>query len=1052
MSLLLAVSMTALPAHAQSETQSATRADARSVTLITGDRVILTEAGPMITPGEGREKVDFHTYDRGGRLRVVPGDAIEPIRQGRLDPRLFDVSALIEFGYDDRRPNLPLIVTGASAPRSLRGASGHRSLGAVDGFAVRQDRAQAVRFWQDLGGLVGRRGVGGLGSRVWLDARVKLSLDTSVKQIGAPAAWARGLTGAGVKVAVLDTGIDAAHPDLAGKVVARADFTETPDERDVEGHGTHVAATIAGGGDRYRGVAPGAELLDGKVCESGGCSYSALLAGMQWAVDQGARVVNLSLGGWDEPGLDPLEEAVQHLTESHGTLFVAAAGNTGVDRTVSSPASADAALAVGAVDRTDRLADFSSRGPRVGDSGLKPDITAPGVEITAARGKDSPGSGSHVAMSGTSMATPHVAGTAALLAGANATWKAGDLKAALMGSARPDARSGVFAQGAGRLDADRATAQAVTVDPPSLGFGLQQWPHDDDRILTKKLTYRNHGDAPVTLDLSAPAGRTFAVTPSTLTVPAGGRAEATVTADTRTGEPDGLHGGFVTATGAGGVQVSTPAAVEKEIESYDLTVNQTDRSGAPTTRYQMVIWRLDETDPSPQVFWPTESSMTFRLPRGEYLLDTTIISDDGVALLVQPRLRLDRTQTLEADARLGKPTLIRAPRPDAVLKQASVAYTFTTPDRAHTRGWYPWDLSRAFTAQLGPDQDHEDMITRVSGHFQAGKDSFRLAWFERERMITGFDRAADPDDLAEVRLDIARHLPGARVFAGRQAWPSEGAVLTHQSFNEVATPSTLTEYVNTGDDIRWQSTVGEIGADGRVTTFVSGASRFEPGSLTTERWNRGVFGPALPTEGLPYESVSRAGDTMTVAAWMFGDGQGAIGNSSRATEHLALYRDGDLVGESERLQDRFTVPPGRATYRLVARAERGAPHVLSTQSSVAWTFRSGTTKSPTRMPVSVVRFSPGLDAENTAPAGRRFAVPVAVDRLAGSTAGRPRELTVEVSYDDGATWSRAKVAGSRVILDHPQRDGFVSLRAASTDVHGNKVEQSVIRAYRIAMR
>jgi subtilisin family serine protease len=432
MSLLLAVSMTALPADAQSETRSRPQADARSVTLITGDRVILTEGGPVITPGEGRGKVDFHTYDQGGRLRVVPGDAIEPMRRGRLDPRLFDVTALIESGYDDRRPNLPLIVTGASATRSLRGATGHRPLGAVDGFAVRQDRAQAVRFWQDLGG------VGGMGGKVWLDARVKLSLDTSVKQIGAPAAWAKGLTGAGVKVAVLDTGIDAAHPDLAGKVVARADFTETPDERDVDGHGTHVAATIAGGGDRYRGVAPEAELLDGKVCEpQGGCPYSALLAGMQWAVDQGARVVNLSLGGSDEPGLDPLEEAVQRLTESHGTLFVAAAGNVGKDRTVSTPASADAALAVGAVDGTDRLADFSSRGPRVGDSGLKPDITAPGVEITAARGKDSPGSGSHVAMSGTSMATPHVAGTAALLAGAHATWKAGDLKAALMGSA-PD--------------------------------------------------------------------------------------------------------------------------------------------------------------------------------------------------------------------------------------------------------------------------------------------------------------------------------------------------------------------------------------------------------------------------------------------------------------------------------------------------------------------------------------------------------------------------------------------------------------------------------------
>jgi subtilisin family serine protease len=188
-------------------------------------------------------------------------------------------------------------------------------------------------------------------------------------------------------------------------------LVEGEDATDHHGHGTHVASTIAGSGaasqGRYRGVAPDATLLAGKVCDSGGwCQESSVVAGMRWAAEQGADVVNLSLGYPDTAETDPLEQAVQELTARHGTLFVVAAGNDGQDRSVGSPASAPAALAVGAVDDQNAMANFSSRGPRIGDAGLKPEITAPGVDITAARALE----GGYVAMSGTSMATPHVAG------------------------------------------------------------------------------------------------------------------------------------------------------------------------------------------------------------------------------------------------------------------------------------------------------------------------------------------------------------------------------------------------------------------------------------------------------------------------------------------------------------------------------------------------------------------------------------------------------------------------------------------------------------------
>ncbi|MFC5814498.1 S8 family peptidase [Nonomuraea harbinensis] len=1026
----------------------------RTVTLISGDRVTVTgERGAVIEAGEGRKGITFLTDESRGRLRVVPSDAMPLLKAGRLDARLFDVTTLLEYGYDDRRKDLPLIVTGAAQPRTMAGTA----LPAIGGFTVRAERAHATRFWTDLT----QEDAGGAGllrsgkAKVWLDGLRKVSLDTSVPQIGAPEAWARGFTGEGVKVAVLDTGIDAAHPDLAGKVSGRKDFTDEPAERDPVGHGTHVASTIAGSGaasgGSHRGVAPGVTLLDGRVCGAMGfCKDSAILAGMQWAAEQGARVVNMSLGGQDTPEEDPLEQAVEALSDQYGTLFVVAAGNGGMERRVSTPATADAALAVGAVDKSDEPADFSNRGPVPGDGGLKPDITAPGVDITAARAQDSPGTGSYVALTGTSMATPHVAGSAALLAGQHPEWKGDLLKAALMASAEPHPEAGVFVQGAGRVNAARATAQAVTAQPPGLGFGIQAWPHDDDQPIARKLVYRNSLTTPITLTLEARASAAFTVSPGTLTVPAGGQAEATVVADTRGADvPDGLLGGYVVATGPGGVSVSTPIGVEKEVESYDLTVRHTDRAGAATGDFEMSIRRLDAADPSIVVFGG-QSSLVMRLPKGRWQVDTVVLDDAGVTLLVQPELVLDQDRTVEADARLGRPLKVTPPRADATPDLSQVVHQWRGADGPSARGWVGRGFDRRFTAQLGPDREYDGLLTEVAGEWTAGTDVYRAAWFQPGRMVTGFERSVDPGKLATIRMDYAGHLPDAEALAPGRAWPRDGSIPSYLGGTWFTTPSVRTVHVNTDEGVRWQHLLYEYGADGRLNLFESGFTHYRAGRVTTEHWNRGVFGPSLPSGDQHGDSVSRTGDVISADPRMFGDGRGSLGSSSRATGKTTLYRDGVLAGEAPSLTADFPVPAGRAAYRLVAEAERGAPATLSTRVSVAWTFRSGGTDALTRLPVSVVSFTPELDAWNTAPAGRSFTVPVSVRPLPGSTAGRARDLSVEVSYDDGATWSKAKVARSRIVLRHPDGDGFVSLRATSTDTSGNSVEQTVIRAYRIA--
>ncbi|HEX2418561.1 MAG TPA: S8 family serine peptidase, partial [Micromonosporaceae bacterium] len=387
-----------------------------TVTLVTGDTVRVyrqrDQQVPVVEPAKGRGGIEFVVTRSQGHLYVMPSDAMPLVGRGALDRRLFDVTGLIAQGYHDAgRSDLPLLVQGDSASGVApvaddAGGTVTRTLSVVDAVALRQPKRSTRTFWSTV--VRGDTEV----RKVWLDGVRKPLLDESVPQIGAPAAWRAGFTGKGVKVAVLDSGIDASHPDVKDRISAVRNFSSASSGNDTIGHGTHVASILAGTGAassrRYRGVAPGAKLLIGKVCGGWSCSDSAILAGMQWAAQSGAKVVNISLGAPDTLDPDPVEQAVNDLTRRYGTLFVISAGNSGYygDETVGSPASADAALAVGAVDKSDKLAGFSSRGPRIGDAVLKPEITGPGVDIRAANAKDGqlgePGQ-KYTTLSGTSM-------------------------------------------------------------------------------------------------------------------------------------------------------------------------------------------------------------------------------------------------------------------------------------------------------------------------------------------------------------------------------------------------------------------------------------------------------------------------------------------------------------------------------------------------------------------------------------------------------------------------------------------------------------------------
>jgi subtilisin family serine protease len=1046
----------------------------RTVTLLTGDRVTVRGAyAATVEPGPGRTGVQFLTRRVDDHLSVIPSDARSMLRDGRLDARLFDVTTLVDAGYDDRRPDLRLIVTHTPDTREVTlqditsgGGRMMRDLPSVHGMAVQAQKSAATTLWDALTSAEAapRTLADGI-SKIWLDGVRRPTLDRSVPQIGAPAAWAAGYDGAGVTVAVLDTGVDATHADLAGKVVAEENFTEgTEGDQDLVGHGTHVASTVAGNGAVYRGVAPGARLLDGKVCVADGCNESWILGGMQWAAQQGAKVVNLSLGGPDTAEVDPLEQAVQNLSAEHGTLFAVAAGNTAPALPVNSPASADAALAVGAVDDDDALADFSAHGPRVADGAIKPDLTAPGVDITAARGADAsvgtPGE-AYVTLSGTSMATPHAAGAAAIVAQQHPDWTGAQLKAALMTAAKPNPDLDVFAQGNGRLDVAKAVTQTVTATPASLSFGRQAWPHDDDTAVARTVTYRNDGSSPVTLALAvsaaSPTGQAsaaFTVDKPSVTVPAGGSAQVAVTADTSVAGPDGFLVGALTAT-AGDTVVRTPVAVDREVESYQLTLAHLGLDGQPTADFLTVVANWDGS-----VVRTVPAEGAVRVPRGSYSVMSVVTSPRPdqtgwvFAVLGQPRLDVSADQAVTLDARLAQPVSVTAPGTPVFSEVSTLAKVGQSTVEVGTLGG---NFSAVAAGEVGPQRTAQGFATRVAGTFVADEPAaYLLTWYTDGRVPDGFTRTATTSALATV---LADHAGQATQTEGRKsAWSAHpqmpvGGFAAALGFK---LPSVRTEYYNTDGGGMWGRALDEVTPGDQpqyVTSTVAPLTTYQPGQSYQEAWNRGVFGPTVAAPQLPEQWVTRTGDQMRVLSPLYGDGAGRAGYSSIATATTTVYRNGEKLAEVDTPTGEFDVPAGVGDYRVQIVSERAAPAELSTRVEVAWTFSSGHVAgdTPTRLPVSTVQFSPPVDNVNTAPAGRPASIPVTLRSQPGSPAGSLRTLAVQVSYDDGGTWAAVPVMSgpTRAQVTHPGTAGFVSLRATATDTAGNTVTQTVIRAYRI---
>lgn len=1096
----------------QERSTAATNDRPASVTLLTGDVVTVRTAADgsataTVQPGPGREHMAFFQQREGDHLYVIPRDVAQHV-PSRLDRALFDVTGLVEAGYDDAsRDSLPVIVqTAAAAEATAAAANGStddsiraaapakpnwaasgitpdRNLESVGAVADVLPKGRAAKLLDALAppevpdGASTKRAAPGSIGHVWLDQPVRASDADSMPQIGAPEAWEAGFTGEGVTVAVLDSGIDATHPDLDEVVVGERDFTGKGDVTDGAGHGTHVASILAGSGDASdgvnQGVAPDADLLVGKVLDDDGYGeLSGVIEGMEWAAAEGADVVNLSLGSlyFEVPSPDAV--AVDELTEQYGTLFVISAGNYGElgEGTVGSPGIAAKALTVGAVDDADDVTVYSSRGGS-DDGLLKPDVVAPGDGIVAARATGTTAGDVvddlHVALSGTSMAAPHVAGAAAVLKQARPDLDATALKSALMGSAEPTGAD-VWAEGAGRITVPGAIAQQVTATP-SVSFGTFSWPHDGETA-ARTVTYTNAGSDDVTLALaadvtdSAGASVTGALTLSadSVVVPAGGTTTVDVTAADGPGAI-GAIGGTLVATGTDGTTVRTPVGWAKEREYVNLTVRAVDRAGEPVTAdtwgaaikldpenggiFGTNLWFEDGVATArviPGVYSPIAFIETFG-EEGE-VTDALFLSSGEVDATADAEVLLDGTTAREVTASTHRPAEL-----------ASLGLSVETEDSAE------WAYA-GVNVTYGPETDLA--LTPVPAATHGDYDTIVQATLLAPTTA---------DEAAAYRYDLAHHSEGVEIpalrgdrrttvavettygasvgdthLAQRLYW-EPGTIVAGSAIEPVPVGTRRTEYL-TALPGRWYLG-SEIQEDGVGVVLVEAERHVwsEPG-----RARQGLAAGALAPGFSTITPVTQSGGRLSFAPTSRIDDDGGVLWGSDVGERLRVWQDGELIEDFPEPYSFPTVPEGGADYRLLYESTPGEPaYRLATSVTAEWEFHARSDVGDEALPplLDTTWAVRGLDPSGSAPGTTRVRVDAGYQDGAYDTA-QVEDARLWWSADDGGTWHRAKVTAVGdgaydATVKAPADTEHVSLKVEAWDEAGATVTKTVTRAYAV---
>ena len=452
--------------------------------------------------------------------------------------------------------------------------------------------------------------------------------------IDVPTAWQEfEHRGDGVRVAVLDTGVNPDHPDIDIREENWACYAAclTDGPHDVDGHGTHVSGTVVGGDANDAGlqigVAPEATLMHAKVLnDSGSGTYGSIVKGMQWAVKNDADVISASLGaaGYNDAFIDPVRNA-----QASGTLVVAAVGNRG-NGTSSSPANVYDATAVGSVDvqpaypdrwnpdlTNDTVSGFS--GGEVIDSGdweetyndtpgdwpdsyIVPSVTAPGSVVWSAdtnlntRSVDAVNTTDLVYLSGTSMATPHVAGVVALMESNSAIDRSPDELRTELKTTAVDIGAPEYRQGAGRVDADAAVGAVAT--SPAITATISAAPDrvTAGRALTVTYTATNSGTERGTATLTLRLNNTVVATTETDTIAPGEQTTETLSYQTTIADTGSQQ---ITLHSPDGTDTKTVRIGEPQVRLSNVTITPSQVSGTTQTHTLTAMVRNVSDDGSP---------------------------------------------------------------------------------------------------------------------------------------------------------------------------------------------------------------------------------------------------------------------------------------------------------------------------------------------------------------------------------------------------------------------------------------------------------------------
>jgi hypothetical protein len=557
------------------------------------------------------------------------------------------------------------------------------------------------------------------------------------------------------------------------------------------------------------------------------------------------------------------------------------------------------------------------------------------------------------------------------------------------------------------------------------------------------------------------------VEPAEVTVPAGGTADATITVTTTGDIADGLYSGALVATG-GDVRVETAIGVDREVETFEVAIDALDEQGRPAPALLIIF---AEGFPPFQII---NGHTVLRLARGDYAIDASVFGNPG-GFLAYPRLRVEGNMAITYDSRLARP--IAVDLGDTTVATATTGWQYFDFARGHGTGTFTFGRSLP-GAHLGPEAPPDELagfaVTTQTNADPFGSPTlvYNLAHAERGHLPTGWRETVAPGQLATVD---ARHAGRDDAIYSKGSLPlyvdpEQGLIAVGFSVtSDYAGPFQRTERFFAPGFI-WEDDLfdARLSPDQPFPTTVAVEFAFKdhgPGERATEQWNQATLGPAFAPvpafDGTAFSvgsSASRSGDQLFILPSMIADNATPARNSDTLfdSQRVALFRNGTLVEERQFAGDPFDVPPGAATYRYEQDLARSADIFdLAPQVSAAWTFRSQHVggDAPRSLPLLTMRFTPPVDQHNQTSA-RVIVLPIAFQRPPGAGTPLVVRASLEVSFDEGARWSRVPLAviGDRAfaIVVHPSAATSVSLRGRATDLQGNRVEQTIVRAYGLA--